>query len=121
MPFELFSKENEESSNYCNNFIDQGWYIYIEASAPRRPNDTAIIFTPVINDTQTRCLSFWYHMYGTHVNTLLAYLKTTDVTGLGTVLWKKSGDQGNKWIQASVTVNPSKFYQVHGYINFVML
>lgn len=53
-------------------------------------------------------------MYGTHVNTLLVYLKPSTVQGLGTNIWKQTGDQGNKWILGEVTIAPSSpSYKVH--------
>lgn len=91
--------------------LGNGWYVYIESSAPRRPGDKAQLASPLISDQQTRCLSFWYHMYGTHVNTLNVYLQSGS-PGLGTPLWTKKGTQGNKWIQGQLTITPSNAYQV---------
>lgn len=90
-----------------------GWYVFIEASSPRRPGDKARILSPVISDGQTRCLSFWYHMYGTHVNTLNVYKTGGGSSTLGTAIWTKTGTQGNQWKQAKLTVTPQGSYQVN--------
>ncbi|KAH3887697.1 hypothetical protein DPMN_011715 [Dreissena polymorpha] len=45
-------------------------------------------------------------MYGTDINTLLVYQKSQQGTGLGNNIWKKSGNQGNLWVQATVTLQP---------------
>lgn len=52
-----------------------GYYAFIEASLPRRPNDRAILETTVLPATSTlgSCFSFWYHMYG-NIGTLNIYL-----------------------------------------------
>ena len=42
----------------------KGKYIFIEASSPRKVNDTAVIASPTVNSDGDYCLTFWYHMYG---------------------------------------------------------
>ena len=39
--------------------LDQGWYAYIESSAPRTKGDRARLVSPQITDNQQRCLTFW--------------------------------------------------------------
>ena len=56
--------------------------MYIETSAPRRPGDKAQLQSAQIMDTSTRCLSFWYHMYGPHINALNVYLQVIRSLGL---------------------------------------
>ena len=83
-------------------YVFTGYYIYIEASG--NSNKTARIISPAISTTGTVCVSFWYHMYGAHINMLSLYSNTGGSRGL---LWQKSGNQGNKWINGRVdaTVN----------------
>lgn len=63
----------------CSNcvFLAAGYYIYIETSFPRKPNDTARLISPTIKKPSSSfiCMSFWYHMYGPHVDTLNIYFK----------------------------------------------
>ena len=87
-----------------------GYYIYIETSSPRKPNDTARVESAMIPATQQKCLQFWYHMYGPHVDTLNVYSKKNNQ--LGSPLWSLSGTQGNKWKHAVVSLTVSSKFQV---------
>lgn len=87
-----------------------GYYIYIETSSPRKANDTARIESATIPATQLKCLQFWYHMYGPHVDTLNVYTKANGQ--LGSPVWKLSGTQGNKWRHAVVSLTVSSKFQV---------
>lgn len=42
-------------------------------------------------------------MYGQHIEDLNVYTKRQ--AGLGKPVWTRSGNQGNKWIQAQVAIN----------------
>lgn len=54
----------------------KGWYMYIETSYPRKPNDTAGLVSPTIKKPgSSACVLFWYHMFGPHVNALNVYMK----------------------------------------------
>ena len=61
---------------------------------------TAQLQSPAVSIAarSSACLTLWYHMYGEHVSTLNVYAGNN-------LLWTRSGDQGNKWIQARITVN----------------
>ncbi|KAK7473655.1 hypothetical protein BaRGS_00035133, partial [Batillaria attramentaria] len=89
-----------------------GWYIYIETSSPRHPNDTARLVSPQISDNAARCLSFYYHMYGSSVYLLNVYMKYSGQSGQGSLIWQKQGTQGNQWKRATVNINPSQPYQL---------
>ena len=85
----------------------RGYYIYIETSR-KRANMTARIISGSLGSLGSGhsygpiCVSFWYHMYGAHVNVLNLYQQEADMRGAP--LWTKQGNQGNKWIQAQVDV-----------------
>jgi hypothetical protein len=53
-----------------------GYYIYIETSAPAKPNDTARLVSPdlVVADEET-CFRFYYHMYGSDIYRLNVYAR----------------------------------------------
>lgn len=55
--------------------VETGHYVYIETSAPRRPNDTARILSPRYTDRSDMCMQFYYHMLGNGVGTLNVYAK----------------------------------------------
>ncbi|XP_013397767.1 MAM and LDL-receptor class A domain-containing protein 1-like [Lingula anatina] len=90
---------------------DQGYYMYVEASSPRRNGDKAQLVSPVYSTTtQYQCLQFWYHMFGRNIGTLNVYLKVGAVTAK---IWSETGDQGNKWYIASASIPPqNRLFQV---------
>lgn len=77
-----------------------GHYIYIEASG-QRPNASAAFVSPTFTTTGPTCVTFWYHMYGYHVNRLGVYLQST---GKFQQQWTKIGTQGNQWKYAEVEI-----------------
>ncbi|XP_074619287.1 uncharacterized protein LOC141878299 isoform X2 [Acropora palmata] len=77
-----------------------GFYMYIETSYPRSYGDKAkLLFSPpssVIG--KFSCLKFYYHMYGGSINQLNVF------NGKRSVL-TRSGQQGDRWLYAQVTIN----------------
>lgn len=96
-----------------------GYYIYIETSSPRQPNDTARIESATVPATQQKCLQFWYHMYGPHVDRLNVYTKTNQQ--LGIPVWTRSGTQGNKWKHATVSLTVSSKFKVKNVFIFISI
>ena len=91
---------------------DTGYYIYIETSSPRKPNDRAVLVSPTLDGQSVRCFTFWYHMYGQSIGRLLIH-QVENGSSLPRTLWLKSGDQGNMWRHGYVTVTPhSKPYTI---------
>lgn len=88
------------------NFL--GHYIYIEASSRKR-YDSAQIVSPSYSSPQGGCLSFWYNMHGSQIGTLNVNMK---VGSRSTQIWRKSGDQGQRWQQAQATITPSTNYTI---------
>ena len=87
-----------------------GKYLYVESSSPAQEGDKARLISDQFPATAGRCLSFWYHMYGSSTGTLNVYIKDKD--DKWTLLWYKSGDQGDQWIQAKVTITSNLDYKV---------
>ncbi|XP_078583854.1 enteropeptidase-like [Branchiostoma floridae x Branchiostoma japonicum] len=81
----------------------QGWYIYIETSSPRRTNDRAVLLSADIPANQTKCLQFWYHMYGYGVGTLNIKLYANET--FSQPIWTRRGTQQNAWRLAHVPVD----------------
>uniref|UniRef100_A0A672Q4G5 MAM domain containing glycosylphosphatidylinositol anchor 2 n=1 Tax=Sinocyclocheilus grahami TaxID=75366 RepID=A0A672Q4G5_SINGR len=101
----------------------QGFYMYIETSRPRLEGDKARLLTPSFNiapknpygnvaTSPTYCFSFYYHMYGKHIGTLNVYLRQKSQTGQDTSVWTLSGNQGDRWRQARVNINPTSSFQM---------
>lgn len=87
-----------------------GWYIDAESSGGSA-DDRAPLTTPRIGQTGPQCvLSFWYHMYGSHIGTLsvkLAFLDGTQPT-----IWSKSGSQGDKWQNSRLVIGSRQLFKV---------
>ena len=84
--------------------------MYTESSAPRRRGQKARLIGPSQPPTTGSCLQFYYHMYGTTMGTLNVYTRTGN--SIGNSIWTKSGNQGNRWIKARVTVTSQASWQV---------
>ena len=75
-----------------------GHYLYVEVSSAR-PGQQAILKSIAGSWCQVR---FAYHMYGNDIGTLEVMSQTS--TGSKTQLWSRSGDQGNQWLEVTVTI-----------------
>ena len=56
-----------------------------------------------------RCLTFWYHMFGAHVETLNLYVEQGSSR---TLLWTRSNTQGNIWRKGQRTLVSTQPYKV---------
>ncbi|XP_033726981.1 MAM and LDL-receptor class A domain-containing protein 1-like [Pecten maximus] len=81
-------------------------YLYYEVSSPVNPGETAKLESYNALPVQDHCLSFWYHMYGGSVGNLQI---STVNSG---VLWTKSSNQGDSWIQANVNLPADPNFQL---------
>lgn len=100
-------------------YTGTGYYVYIEASSPRQLNDKARLVSAQLTVTTPKCLHFWYHMYGTHVNTLNVYVKIG--ASLGTPVWTHTGTLSNKWYSADVNVQVCGWQLPAGYLDCLWL
>jgi hypothetical protein len=91
-------------------FLTAGWYMFIETSSPRVHGEKARYISPPVIPHGPKCLEFYYHMYGAHVDTLNMYVKTSQA--LNTPVWTKTGTQGTKWNLATVQITASVIYRV---------
>ncbi|XP_019632083.1 PREDICTED: MAM and LDL-receptor class A domain-containing protein 2-like [Branchiostoma belcheri] len=87
-----------------------GFYMFIETSSPQVTGDKARLVSPLVSPTGTKCLTFWYHMYGDHVDSLNVYVQTGPV--VGQPIWTKSGTQGNQWDQGQVDIPSNSQYNI---------
>ncbi|XP_055996867.1 MAM and LDL-receptor class A domain-containing protein 1-like isoform X2 [Ostrea edulis] len=79
-------------------------YLYAETSSPVPSGNKFVFETPLLQGVQ-RCLTFWYHMYGSDMGTL-------NVLVDGSSVWTRTGDQGNSWKKADITVGTTTNYKV---------
>ena len=83
-----------------------GYYMYIETSRPRVQGDNAKLNSPLLQFSGNTCLRFFYHMHGSTIGTL-----NVIISGFITV-FSASGNKGNKWNEARITVSLSGMYMV---------
>ena len=79
--------------------------MYIETSSPRVQGDYAKLTSPLLKFSGNMCLKFFYHMYGATIGRLY-------VTINGRTVFSRSGNQGNKWNEATISLSISGMYQV---------
>lgn len=82
------------------------FYAYIESSSPNYPSKTAILSGPCFNLTgvSSPTFAFRYHMYGASTGSLFLEASTNNGSSW-TSLWSASGDKGNTWLSASVSLS----------------
>ncbi len=64
----------------------------------------AIIVSPVFDRQTSRCLSFWYHMYGKGDSILNLIQKTFNSASNGTTIWSDMKNYGDVWVNAKVSL-----------------
>ncbi|GFR70351.1 MAM and LDL-receptor class A domain-containing protein 1-like [Elysia marginata] len=92
----------------------RGYYIYLEASTGQASKGgKARIESKTITPRQPRqCLTFWYHMQGSQMGILRVYIKTGSGQQLTTPRWIRTGEQGNTWLKALLSIEDNKPYSV---------
>merc|ERR1719210_2283935 len=67
--------------------------MYIETSSPRKPGDKAVLTSPpLVFSKGENTMAFSCHMYGSSIGQLSVEVDGREV-------WKKTGNQGNSWMQ----------------------
>ncbi|XP_061694563.1 MAM and LDL-receptor class A domain-containing protein 2 isoform X2 [Syngnathoides biaculeatus] len=91
----------------------KGIYIYIEGSHPSAKGDVAQLKSALLPPAvqQGYCLVFWYHMFGATVGSLRVFLLTAESMEK-TLVWQKSGNQGDEWRAAQSHVTLPRVHQV---------
>ncbi len=92
------------STGPSSGYGGSGNYLYVEASSCY--SKTGSITMPdldlsVVSNPQ---LIFHYHMYGTTMGSLSVEVSTNNGSSWSSSIWSKSGDQGNSWIEATVSL-----------------
>ena len=85
----------------------RGYYIYAEASDPRRPGDRARLLSPLV--TGDTCVAFRFNMHGSQMGTLRVYGK------LGSneqVVWEHNTNTGDTWDGMQINIQTTAQFQV---------
>lgn len=82
------------------------YYVYVEASSPNYSNKKTILNSPCFNLTSapSATFNFKYHMYGATTMGALKLEASTNNGSTWTEIWSKSGNQGNSWLTANVSL-----------------
>ncbi|RMZ97804.1 MAM and LDL-receptor class A domain-containing 2-like [Brachionus plicatilis] len=80
----------------------QGYYAFLEPSAPARTGDKAQIVSPVIDDDY--CLKFAYYMNGIDAGTINVYTRLINISSTRPLQlkWTLTGSKGSNWLYAQV-------------------
>ena len=76
-----------------------GQYVYFDSGSPDVEGEEVTLLTKTY--TQPYCMSFWYNMHGEGMGTLTVKIKD------GSILFRKTGAQGNQWLNARIDVKDS--------------
>ncbi|MEL6842489.1 MAG: T9SS type A sorting domain-containing protein, partial [Bacteroidota bacterium] len=84
---------------------DGTWYMYVESSSPNYPSKVTNFNGPCfdLSGLSDPTFSFAYHMYGAAMGTLNLQASTNGGTSW-TTIWTESGNQGNSWQSADVSL-----------------
>ena len=84
-------------------------YIRVVSEAP---SAKARIDSPkTVAPSTGACVRFWYHMHGVDVGSLTVH--TVDgKSGLGPACWTRKGDYLDRWLEASIDIDPGDKFQV---------
>jgi hypothetical protein len=80
------------------------FYVFANAAAPNNPAKTAYLQSGCFDFTgKSASMTFRYHMYGSGMGTLKLQI-TTNNGSTWTDLWTMTGNQGNAWLTANVSL-----------------
>uniref|UniRef100_A0A8B9LDX0 Neuropilin n=1 Tax=Astyanax mexicanus TaxID=7994 RepID=A0A8B9LDX0_ASTMX len=91
-----------------------GNFIYTLATGAQETEVARLVSPAVSGQDSDLCMSFWYHMFGSHIGTLhIKQRRESGQTTADVLLWTVSGHQGNRWREGRVLIpHLSKPYQV---------
>lgn len=93
-------------------FVFAGYYVYIETSSPRKNGDRAWLVSRTYPPTpKGKCLNFYYHMYGSDINTLKIHVTPVSAPS-GKTVWTRIGNKGDKWHHGQATMISTVSYKV---------
>ena len=91
--------------------VDGSYYMFLEASTNGSTgqignNATAILESTCLDFSTigTASITFGYHMYGSNMGSLELQVSTNN-GGSWSTIWSESGNQGNSWLSANVSLN----------------
>lgn len=84
-------------------------FIYINTTSPRVKGEKARMMTRYILP-RYNCLSFSYHIYGSHIGRLNVYFKSYESSEI--LLWRLHKAQSNNWHHGEILIQTNDTFQV---------
>lgn len=90
-----------------------GNFIYSQADENQKGKVARLVSPVVYSQNSAHCMTFWYHMSGSHVGTLRVKLRYQKPEEYDQLVWTAIGHQGDHWKEGRVLLHKSlKLYQV---------
>uniref|UniRef100_A0A8C9WU45 MAM domain-containing protein n=1 Tax=Sander lucioperca TaxID=283035 RepID=A0A8C9WU45_SANLU len=91
----------------------KGKYLYIKSSPPSLKGNMAQLKSSLLPPAGEKgyCFTFWYHMFGATAGSLRMLLQTANPLKK-TLVWQKSGNQGDEWLLVQSHVTLQRVHQV---------
>jgi hypothetical protein len=90
-----------------------GNFIYSQADENQKGKVARLVSPVVYSQSSAHCMTFWYHMSGSHVGTLRVKLRYQKPEEYDQLVWMVVGHQGDHWKEGRVLLHKSlKLYQV---------
>ncbi|CAF4185562.1 unnamed protein product, partial [Rotaria sp. Silwood2] len=94
-------------------FTKEGYYMYIETSAPRNSGDVARLISPVFPASKEyNCLQFYYHQYGVNIGALNVYKRDVGGSLSPLKIFSSQGNRFDEWHVMEVNLVPTKPYNI---------
>ncbi|XP_030832894.1 MAM and LDL-receptor class A domain-containing protein 1 [Strongylocentrotus purpuratus] len=95
---------------------EEGYYTYTEATGPNKGHIARLI-SPTFrgvqgDDSETFCVVFWYHMYGSNIGELNVYLRNSSSLNMGSPIWSLAGNRGDVWRGAEAEINTPEDFTI---------
>ena len=101
--------EGENIFSHLLSSTFSGSYVYVESSK-RNKGDRARLVSQMLGSKTRQCFSFYYNMYGKDTGTLRLFLAPEHKPWI--YLFTKTGNQGQNWHNADVTLENNGNFQV---------
>lgn len=93
-----------------------GNFIYSQADENQKGKVARLVSPVVYSQNTAHCMTFWYHMSGSHVGTLRVKLRYQKPEEYDQLVWMAIGHQGDHWKEGRVLLHKSlKLYQVNSF------
>ncbi len=87
--------------------------MYIDASYPNAKGHKARLVSQDLQPTSSpKCLTFWFHHYGSAIGVLNVYVKTGPGNKSEELVWTFGGNFGDQWLNGRTSVQSNKPFQV---------